>query len=398
VFRANDRGQTGALVMSERIKPTGSNCRILTGLLGALVLIAIVELFLTRNDADSRSTIATVWRWKSHEGVRAARDAEILCLGDSLVHQGLVPRVIEIDGGPKTFNLAVPGGTMPSSFFMLRKALESGAKPAAVLVDGENLSGDPFVQTAHWLELTSFAERVEFIRTTRRFEIIARWSLESCLASVRNQATIRHRVIGTCKGLSSSSRWSEKLAIRNMQINKGAYLVEKSLASTAALNNYVSTPGSAGFRLDPINELYAERLLTLAASRGIAVRWLLPPMHPELERCRERDSWGKEHFAYLRRLQSRYPNLTIIDGRGGQFGPELLADLTHLNARGAVVCSQAIRESLRSVPSASVAVLRFDLNQVQNHLAEDLLESKQALGAIYRQSLAGRRTSARSLR
>ena len=112
------------------------------GLVGMISLMTIVEGYIGRNDLDFRHP----WGWDWKQTVRAigreARGCEVLCFGDSLVKYGVVPRVLEARLGRRAYNLAVANGQAPTAYFLLRRALEAGARPAAVLIDGELLADD----------------------------------------------------------------------------------------------------------------------------------------------------------------------------------------------------------------------------------------------------------------
>src|SRR4029077_15768237 len=90
---------------------------------------------------------------------REATRCEILFLGDSLLEFGAVPRVLEKCLGRSTFNLAVAGVPPPGALFLLRRALHSGARPAAIVVDfkANIVSGNPLANQRPWVEMLSLA-------------------------------------------------------------------------------------------------------------------------------------------------------------------------------------------------------------------------------------------------
>ena len=55
--------------------------------------------------------------------------------GDSLAKLGVAPSLVEARSGRSVYNLAVCAGQAPSSYFLLRRVLDSGARPTAILVD-----------------------------------------------------------------------------------------------------------------------------------------------------------------------------------------------------------------------------------------------------------------------
>ena len=90
---------------------------------------------MPREDLRLHDECRADWAYGGRAASRRAPDAEILCFGDSMIKFGMAPRVLEDRLGRRAFNLALYAGSPTASYFLLRRPLESGAKPAAVLVD-----------------------------------------------------------------------------------------------------------------------------------------------------------------------------------------------------------------------------------------------------------------------
>src|SRR4051794_32154300 len=135
-------------------------CGFPRGLLGMIGLVAVVEIFLARQPLVLRSPDSWTWNHSGREARRAARGCAVLAFGDSLMKCGIAPRVLEARLGRRVYNLAVGGGTAPASYFLLRQALDSGARPAAVLVDfpAETLPLEPERWTRLWPEFAGLRE------------------------------------------------------------------------------------------------------------------------------------------------------------------------------------------------------------------------------------------------
>ena len=101
------------------------------GLIGTLALIGAVERFRAPRAHASRPTRRVEMSWQDAQ--RAAAGAEgrsdVLCLGDSRIKLGLLPRVLEDRLGVSAYNLGILGGQAPASYFLLRKVLERGIRP-----------------------------------------------------------------------------------------------------------------------------------------------------------------------------------------------------------------------------------------------------------------------------
>ncbi len=120
-------------------------------------LIAAVECLAAPRIRESEVFTRVEKSWQA--AARAADGfegrAEILCFGDSLVKLGILPRVLEDRLGSAAFNLGVLGGQAPNSYFLLRKVLEKGNRPRALVVDfSENLlTFSPSQNAACWCHL-----------------------------------------------------------------------------------------------------------------------------------------------------------------------------------------------------------------------------------------------------
>src|SRR5262249_35519035 len=105
------------------------------GLLGMVGLIIAVESFVARHDLDFTPWGSAAWSASPEAARREAPSCEVLCFGDSLVKLGVLPRVIEGVTGKRAYNLSICAAQAPASYFLLRRGLEAGAKPSAILVD-----------------------------------------------------------------------------------------------------------------------------------------------------------------------------------------------------------------------------------------------------------------------
>lgn len=116
--------------------PTSMRSRLPRGLLGMMILVVAAEHFVARHVDDLYLNVS-LWNWRrtSEIGRQMGPRAKVLCFGDSLTKSGLAAPIIESRTGRDTLNLALNGGQAPGSYFMFRRALESGGQPDAVLVN-----------------------------------------------------------------------------------------------------------------------------------------------------------------------------------------------------------------------------------------------------------------------
>ena len=126
--------------------------RIPLGLLGAVALVVAVEASIAHEKMGSLGGS----QWSCEDTLAGAgsvaQGSRVLCFGDSLIKQGLAPTVVEARSGLPAYNLALAGGQAPASYFLLRKALASGAKPDAVVVEyfPRLLSLEPEFNIENW--------------------------------------------------------------------------------------------------------------------------------------------------------------------------------------------------------------------------------------------------------
>ena len=116
------------------------------GLLGMLALMAASERYVKRHTLDFTRPEGWNWRMSGWAARREATQADVLCLGTSRAQQAIVPQVIEERSGMRAWNLATCWGQAPAYYYLLKRALEAGARPKAVVVEyhPQCLAGD------HW--------------------------------------------------------------------------------------------------------------------------------------------------------------------------------------------------------------------------------------------------------
>ena len=318
-------------------------------LLGMLVLMAGVEVVAVKKHDRITTLNIEAWR-RPGQSVPKTRECGFLAFGDSLVKFGVFPKVIERRLGLRAYNLAMPGGRAAASYFLLRRALAAGARPKAVFIDGEALGNDPMVMVYLWPHLATLPECAELAWTARDATALAQMVLEKTLPIYGSRLEIQTWVMHKIKNTPVVDFEPSHLPLfrRNWERNLGAegktsYQDESGTDIRPARlvrENYAPTSWTP----DPVNADYSERFVELAAEHGIAVYWLLPPLHPAVEAWRQRFGWYENYLPYLRSLTVRYPNVTVVDARHSNYGPELLGDMTHLDADGAIVFTTAIAD------------------------------------------------------
>lgn len=360
-----------------------------------LGLVAIIEGWLGRHDLDFTTEWVVAWArsgWAvSHEGPRA----DVLCFGDSLVMRGIAPRILEQRLGRTSRNFAVYKGQAPTAYFLLKRALDAGARPSAVLIDGGLLYEDPLVLTRLWTELADYGELLDLAWTARDAGFFASTVVGKTLPSARMRFEVREGVLAALRGEYASARWEILPKVWNWRRNLGAD-IQPPVSPTpegvvAYLNETHYRPTS--WACNPVNAAYVERFLTLAGSRGIPVFWLLPPAQPEVQSRRDGYGFSADFERYFHGLVKRHANLTVLDGRHCAYPPQALMDMTHLNRTGACAFSASVGDVLRDCLTSAapanfgrwIALPHYQEPEF-NATVEDLFQTSERL----RQAFAAR--------
>ncbi len=316
---------------------------------GMLALVMVVEWGLGRRERDLTTMWAAAW---AEAGRAAAGDeakgADILFFGDSQVMQGVAPKVVERESGRRAYNLAVFNGMAPSSYFLLKRAVESGARPSAVCIDGGLLWDDPKKLTRLWPELLDAGELIDLAATMGDAE----YGLELLLAKALPSVKMRHEVRAAAEGWRTAgdrpaNRHVIAHHVRHWRVNAGAHVrPADQIGEPDADGTLVRTGYAPGWSIDRANAAYVERFLALAEAKGSAVYWLIPPVRAEVQTLQDRGGLSAGYEGYLRGLQARFSRLVVLDGRRARYPREALADLTHLNRTGTCVFSAGVGEAL----------------------------------------------------
>lgn len=322
------------------------------GLIGLIGLVALTEWTLTRL-ADDFTTLENLnWRLSSRAARRReATQSRILCFGTSMMQLGVVPSVIEAGTGRRTFNLAVCAGPPQADEALLRRTLDAGARPSAILVDFHphslQVPVGPRWTIAYWPDLATAQNSLELAWTTRDPDFFTTVMLSRLLPSLKDRHQARTSILGALDGESKSMRTAALVSRRQHRRNRGAYLVPKNPNYRGEVRaDYEPTLLPDAWSCAPINELYVRRFLDLAGSRGTPVFWLIPPFAPELQGRREQKGLDDLYTRFARAIQAQYPNLVVIDGRHSGYAASVFIDAVHLDRQGAAALSAGVAEVL----------------------------------------------------
>jgi hypothetical protein len=312
------------------------------GLIGMLVLVVGVESFLTVRDEDFTTLVAGNWRIEGAAPAKFAARNEILCFGDSMVKFGIQPKILGEKVGKKAYNFALYNGSAPSSYYMLKRSFDAGAKPEAIIVDyqPELIMGDSMINNSRlYPELLTFAEIAELCWNARNPNRFAEFTVAKILPSARKRFEVQESIKAALKGGATATTAKEKLgaAERNWKINRGAEVLAK--------NPFMfQTP----WYVQPLHAHYIDRFLKLARKHNVPVFWVLQPNAPEVDAHRQRVGYNAQYEAYVKKCLGRFANLTVIDGRHINYPPQVFTDPVHLDRDGATACTLGVADVLKA--------------------------------------------------
>jgi hypothetical protein len=315
------------------------------GLAGALGLILLAESWVAAHRLDFTGFLAAFCRY-SADAVRQAPGCAVLCLGDSLVKHGVVPRVLAERHGP-ALNLARNGAQPAFTYFLFRRALDAGARPSAVVVDFQStqLQADPSCDFAGLAEVLGAREAFDHAREGRDPALFGRLVAAHYLPSLRARDGLRNAVLGRLGGKPGVLQGEALRTIFRRWDADGGVHLERVATPIGADGLYWDERllGTLGpWRLHPTNARYLHRFLRLAAERRIPVYWVIPPVRRRLQAEFDRRCDSAGYTALLRRVEAAYPNLTVVDARGAGYPDDDFLDGSHLLERGALRFSRQL--------------------------------------------------------
>lgn len=332
------------------------------GLLGALVMIALIECVLEHQWLALDDPVSLSWRLSARAAEREAPGCQVLFMGDSLVKLSMLPQVLETQTGLKAYNLGVARGPSPAAYFLLKRALSAGARPQAIVVDFKPsvMIGSPKYNVRYWQELLRPRECIEMIPHASGLSLWVNVALGQLLPSYRCRLEIRDIVTATVAGRPARFVQTNRVCDRNWRLNRGANVC----ATNAAFNGQITEAEHKNLLSDvwychPTNAYYLDRFFALAAANHVQTYWLLPPFVPALQARRERSGVEARYMKLVQSALAKHPEVTLLDARHAGYGAGLFVDPSHLDRRGAVALSTAVASLLSRPPQQLASASRW---------------------------------------
>lgn len=351
------------------------------GLLGMVAMVVAVEAGLGSRDRFTTDH-ALDWKLKGEYAQRAA--GGVLCFGDSLVEYGVLPNILHERLGGQSYNFALPGGTPAVSHDLLKRCLDSGARPRAVVVDFPPWQLVPVSHLEEarrrlWPMVLEPSEVLDLALSRRDPGLAATIWVSQALASYRDRFEIRASILAALDGKDRRDNDIRNFLTRwNLRSNRGAIVMPDQGRRADPLPGL---PAIKDRRRDPTFVADVDRFLRLAASRSIPVYGLAMPFSPEHQADCDAAGGTAAYDAFLRDEQAKFPGLIVVDARHLGYDPSLFNDAMHLNRRGATALSDDLAALIAEGPGPGrwVALPPYRERPASPRV-EDIMESRVAIG------------------
>ncbi|SIO67466.1 hypothetical protein SAMN05444166_8369 [Singulisphaera sp. GP187] len=204
------------------------------GFLGMVALVLVFESFAAKHEKDLFLKI-DAWTW-NQTGRRAERPGpspRVVCLGDSLVQVGVASPVVEKLTGLSTCNLAISGGQAASTYYLLRRVLDTGGRPDALVLDffPRHLQSSPLAGLDPWTSLARFDELIDLAWAGWDAEFLGRVAIAKIVPTVRSRPEVRSHVLAALNGEDRGDHHHVPPSLRrNLEINRGGSSVPRPRA------------------------------------------------------------------------------------------------------------------------------------------------------------------------
>jgi hypothetical protein len=321
------------------------------GVLGMVGLVLVVEGTVSRRRLEFSDPVRLSWRFAERAARVDARGCEVLCLGDSLVKHGLIPSVMRSESGFTSVNLAAARAPALATYFLLRRAIDSGARPSAIVIDTKPavLIGGADYNAPYWPAALSPRECLELGWITGKSQLGLAALTARLLPSLESRLELRSGVRDGFVDTRDPIPEINRVLWRNWSVNGGANVASLDSSYGGELSPEIRERLHPDrWYVDRSNAIGIENSLKLAALRGIRLFWLLPPISAGLQRWREQCGSERKYEQFVRSFLARYPRvLTVLDARRVAARSSLYVDATHLSGRGAIVLSRAVARALK---------------------------------------------------
>lgn len=322
--------------------------RVPRGFLGMLAILLVTEWIWLARSRDFVEVWSDDWRQTAEAASTGLRDRDVLILGDSLVKFGVLPKQIEARTGLKSYNLALHAGAVPSSYMMLKRALDAGAKPRAIVADFYALMMAEKTQekVLSYSTIASIGECFEMGREAQSPDLTTKLLLGKLLVSFKSRFVIRVCLMGAFRGERVSAwpaqqnvwtTWKEQQGAQPIPMPSWKFYYDVALHRLLVFDRWEP---------DPVQVAYIEKFLKLAESKQIPVIWLMPPLSTPVQVVRQECGNDAAYTQFVQSIIARHPTVEVLDARRSGYDESVHIDLLHLDQIGAKVFSNDVADVL----------------------------------------------------
>jgi hypothetical protein len=302
-----------------------------------LALIVAIETCIVQFRWDTPTPATISWRLSGLAAKNEAVGCDVLIFGDSLVKHGLNARVFQDETGLKTYNLSVCACQSPANVVLLKRALNAGAKPKAVILEAapDLMAGKPTTNVRNWPELLDPIEAVALSWRTHDAELAGRILLAEALPSYRARLEIRKLIVPP-KEFDLHSRTEALRLADHWTAERGSNVAgDHGTFDGTVTEAEQKTLLSDKFWCDRNNRHHLTAFLDEAKAHGIPVYWLLPPVSPAVQERRDSSGAEAKHLAFVESLTKPYPSARILNFQHAGFGATDFVDPRHMTGDAA---------------------------------------------------------------
>ncbi len=248
-----------------------------------------------------------------------------------------------------------------SSVGLLKRALDSGARPRAVVIDfhHELLAASPRLNGDLLYRVLGVRDALCLVWRARDPLLAPQMAIGGLLPSLPHRIeigqAIKTRFCGTPDikardALRENSLWA---------LEQGGQPTPENPAFADPDPTGAVDAGRWSWRCRQDQVSYIHEFIRLAESRGIRVFWVIFPWSPAAQANHERVGHEGAYTRFAASIQKDHPDLTIVDGRSLQLDRSYFFDTKHLSARGAEVLSRRLGEVIAQVLRGNDAATRW---------------------------------------
>ncbi|HEY2155739.1 MAG TPA: hypothetical protein VGH33_08915, partial [Isosphaeraceae bacterium] len=286
------------------------------GLTGMIAIVAVIEASLAARDPGPTNPLADIWAEAYAEAdSEEVRNSAVLCLGDSQVKLGLNAVELGRRLGVPAYNLAVHAGQPAASEALLRRALDAGARPRAIVLGFHPavLAYEARTNARQWPEVLGWRGCLGLAIEARDARLAVLGMLRLAFPSCKSRLEIRRDVLAALRGSVDPALVEIARGRAERAKNRGSVVAASvpGFRDERGPESGMARASSWTPRRENLTAL--RRLLALAESRRIAVYWVTPALSPGERDHRDRSGLTAAYDRLLGRLQEEFPAMVVLE-------------------------------------------------------------------------------------